>query len=1597
MGELIAGRDIRLTCVYDYFDPLKPGGRDIRTLPWDGRSIRALTGEFHTPRSIDGYEIVASINGTLIDPASNDSRLPDGSVWDLVPPPGSSLVFALVPQGGNGRGGKNPLATIAMLAVIVVSAIYAPQMVPAEIAAMGTGYAAAASMIIQMGMVTAGGLLINAILPPGTPDDAPAGSPTYGWQASGNPEVEGGALPVLHGVHRVKPPRIGKYITTEGDKQTLNLLFAVAGCALDDISAVEINDTPAADYNDPESETPTVVITTRLGTNDQEPIPEFLDTISETPIGAKLSDAWTTRQTVGNACDALGVSIIFPAGLTWITGDGDYRDQRVGVEIQYQRVGDLTWTPWTTLIIEGYQQSAIRRYARKDNLTPGQYSIRFRAFQHLYEWTDNSPGYGAGELVLYGGTTWKSIERDPNEVKSPPPEAPLYWEASEELYPLPIGRGYMNDVYWESLQEILYDDFIYPGVSLLALKIVATDKLMGAIPTVTCLATRTNVTVWDGAQDVSKPANLPPWSAYDLLRNEEYGGAIDKARIVYADLAAWADWCTAEGLTSNIYFDTGTNMRKALDTVSLLGRGVVIQRGSRFTCIVDKPEDLPVQRFLFTAGNIIRDSFQIDWLPYEGRANAIEVTYYDAEQNYSRQSVLLTSHDFETTDRPAEPTALNLVGCTSRPMAIRHGTAQLKRNRYLTMMPSWTAAVDSLGCMPGDVVEVAHDRPQWGISGRAVSAAASAITLDRPVTLEPGTTYMVTVLHAADDSREERYVETVEESTTTAVLTLTEAWTTIPAKYDQYSFGEEGRVTQLVRIGRITRSQQMRRRITALEYIDAAYDDDATIGIYVPTGAGIDVANLQVMEIYKYNPSGIGFAVASLTWRGQALQWQVFYRTGGATPGPWILAGRTTYPSYEIAGLIAGRTYDFTATSTGKIDPNQIVSLAFSGAPGGPAVPGSFTASLVGQFIELAWPASLDTAVKGYSVYLGEEALVTNYQGNKYIYRGTLTAGEYNFTLKAVDAYGQESEATAAASITILVPSTPGPAVVAAGELAVVSWASCKTSLAIDHYEVNTVAVGNSLKYSERITWTEKEFSVVAVDVAGNTSAAGAATLTLSTIPTGTGITATGLTYAIRLDLTFEMFAGFDAVEIWAASVNNRANAVKVGESAAPVWTHNGLPLIATRYYWIRIRDKFGSYGAWYPESATAGVSGSTSTDPTGYLTILIGSITDSQLFADLHERIGTIDTRIPDALLNLVLVGDKARTEDRSNRAGIAHAEFLLAEHATDLEAEASARLSLAAAIIGEDGTAETAGIIYEERLVRVTAEGALASSISALQTAVGNNTAAIQNEAYTRADHDGAIAGNVSTLSTTVGGHTATISAHTSSINGLSAAYTLKLNVNGRIAGFGLALSEGAPSEFIILADKFAIVSPNDNDKTAVPFVVGNVNGVSTVGITGNAIIDGSLLARNVGANEIIANVANIKDAIVETAKIKDLNVTTLKIADNAVTIPVSAYTADGVSASSNVETTIQSVGITTTGSPVFINFSFGFGTLVHAARVSVYRDSTEIYAFELNIASPLFSANCADTPSAAAHTYYLKITDFSGSNIAYYRSLSVLAVKK
>lgn len=343
-----------------------------------------------------------------------------------------------------------------------------------------------------------------------------------------------------------------------------------------------------------------------------------------------------------------------------------------------------------------------------------------------------------------------------------------------------------------------------------------------------------------------------------------------------------------------------------------------------------------------------------------------------------------------------------------------------------------------------------------------------------------------------------------------------------------------------------------------------------------------------------------------------------------------------------------------------------------------------------------------------------------------------------------------------------------------------------------------------------------------------------------------------------------------------------------------------------------------------------------------------------------------------------------------------------------------ANADLALAADISSLSATVDgNTAAISAETLARTTADDALALDISTLSVEVGDNTADIASEAVTRANADSAIASDVTTITARLnnaGGSGVTVesafTAQASDITGLKGEYTLRINVNGRVSGFGLA-NGSAGSEFSILADRFIVVDPANNSTTGYPFQVvgGNVyiRKAFIQTITSDQITTGTFITLS----------AQIGNGIITNAKIGNLEVDTIKIANNALTVPF-LYTASsvGITPGTGEYTIIETAYLTigAVGYPAMAMVSFycttrtsglaGYGpdaavdykmyidpndgsgyTLMGAQSVGIDVSSGSAYFWipvsmvdmEINVIQPRFkvTATCVNGPNGAAAT--------------------------
>ena len=446
-------------------------------------------------------------------------------------------------------------------------------------------------------------------------------------------------------------------------------------------------------------------------------------------------------------------------------------------------------------------------------------------------------------------------------------------------------------------------------------------------------------------------AKNPAYICYDMLTNPYYGGGYDPDKIVaqdFLDWGAWCDeplsswetgsWCT-EGLEyptgapkyqSDIYFDTDMTLKEACDTVGLLGRGGIIQLGNKFSCYVEKPSDesLPVQRFLFTIGNIISDSFSMEFLPMDNRCNCIEVTFWDEEVEYDRQMIEIFAPGADDPEVEERKTAVSLIGCSRRDIAIRHGMYLLNTARYLTITASWEASIDSIHCHPGDLVEIQHDVPQWGFGGRIVAVDGSNITLDREVEIFADKSYALKLKNNADVTQTVNVTNAVGKHT---VLTVTGLTLTLQ-KYNLYSFGEVNTEVMLMRIIRITRAEGFKRRIEAIEHIDEVFDDCKVIPRYEPVSALENkMKYINYVQIWNTVTKKVD---GRLYWEGDGPEFEMYARIWNAEKeifGPWVFVYITKDKFLDVPDLPIGFRAEVAVKVHNVVSNTVTVDFTYTG------------------------------------------------------------------------------------------------------------------------------------------------------------------------------------------------------------------------------------------------------------------------------------------------------------------------------------------------------------------------------------------------------------------------------------------------------------------------------------------------------------------------------------------------------------------------------------------------------------------------------------------------------------------------------------------
>lgn len=314
--------------------------------------------------------------------------------------------------------------------------------------------------------------------------------------------------------------------------------------------------------------------------------------------------------------------------------------------------------------------------------------------------------------------------------------------------------------------------------------------------------------------------------------------------------------------------------------------------------------------------------------------------------------------------------------------------------------------------------------------------------------------------------------------------------------------------------------------------------------------------------------------------------------------------------------------------------------------------------------------------------------------------------------------------------------------------------------------------------------------------------------------PKVASLNTTGQLMAIRLNWAYPNTPNIiEKVEIRASLTNRFADSYVVAEWAYPGTTYTlfGLANDTEMWFWVRLLDKNGTEGKWFPDSSAIGVFGKPIQDPGVLLGYLEGQLEAGQLAPGLVEelRAGMTDGVMED------IIGDLAGDDviDQKWYAGDDGTNFVGTVSVTSVVnegdyREARRRVSLAAQVNGN------IAVIQEELSVTASLTAVTAQQMQTLSGRVGANEATI-----------------FETRSIAVGAQNsadgAGLLANTMDI-ALRSTWMLQTQVrqDGRVVQAGVALGASigqngqSRSEFLVMADTVAFLT-SLNGKLHSPFI--------------------------------------------------------------------------------------------------------------------------------------------------------------------------------
>lgn len=563
---------------------------------------------------------------------------------------------------------------------------------------------------------------------------------------------------------------------------------------VDGMKSVYVDDTPLQNA-DGSFNFQDVTLVTRVGTQDQSPMPTFSSAENEIGLGVELKkNAPVVRNFTNPDLTALRVRISTPALSITDEDDGDTHGHSVEFNIELS--------------------------------------------------TDNGPY----QLVHKGGFYGKTNAKYSQSIKVTLPKGASQWSLRVvRLTNDATTNNVRNQTFVDAITEIIDANLRYPnsalvGVTVLSKQFQSVPKrgylvrgIKVKIPTNYDPYTRTYTGNWDGSFKLGW-TNNPAWIFYALATNPRWGLG-DRIKEIHMDkwnlyqIAQHCDQAVPNGsggmeprFTINTYLQSRDQAYELLQNIASVFRGMAYYAAGIITASSDRPAlESP---FIFSKSNVVGGKFHYQGSPRDTRYSVAVVGWNDPEDMYRLKHEVV--EDKSALARYGyKPTEFLAFGCTSRGQAQRAGRWALLTSQLETQICTWTVGLEALKVVPGSIcaVQDADKSNIPDISGRISAVTANTVTLDRLPSnkVQVGHKLYVTTQTGVTQVRT---ISSISGKT----LTVSQAFTTLPQVEGQWAIETDTQM-QLFRVLSVKDKGGMQFEIKATQHDPRKYDaiENATL------------------------------------------------------------------------------------------------------------------------------------------------------------------------------------------------------------------------------------------------------------------------------------------------------------------------------------------------------------------------------------------------------------------------------------------------------------------------------------------------------------------------------------------------------------------------------------------------------------------------------------------------------------------------------------------------------------------------------------------------------------------------------------------------